>query len=145
MVTKALTCLIKKKKGGMEGGRMLIGLYCFENKHTECLIQTTFWYGWALHGVLSGSSPSSVRPSVHVMCLKSLVVWTPLNSATTEETTQGQVEAQLVYSPDGGMSSELLKKLCFKNICCWLASGDDFLFVNHHWAAQRSSLLHIIL
>lgn len=43
------------------------------------------------------------------------------------------------------MSSEHLEKPCFKNTCHWFALSDDFLFVNHHWAAQRTSLLHIIL
>lgn len=71
--SQTLACLNGKRRG--KGGK-LITLHCLKRKSIDCLIQDTFWHGWALHGVLSDSSPSSVRPSVHCMSLKPLLVWT---------------------------------------------------------------------
>lgn len=140
---KALACLIKNRKKKKRG--KLITLHCLESKNFECLIQTTFWHGRALHGVLSGSSPSSVRPSVCGMSLKSLLVWTLEFWPPQGRQQRGRLKHGWLYLTEMGISSEHLEKLCFKNICCWLALDHDFLFANHHWAAQRTSLLHIIL
>lgn len=84
---KALTCLIRKKKR-IKGGK-LITLHCLANKSIECLIQTTFCHEWALHGFLSGSSPSLVRPSVYDVSLNSLLVWILLSAGHYREDSKG--------------------------------------------------------